>query len=80
MGPRFGRDGVERLGRPPHADELAEETEQLVERAASDATQTVQARDAILLDTTFLTQTEQVDRSVALARARERALTTGESA
>ena len=33
------------------------------------ATQTVQAKDAVLLDTTYLTQAEQVERIVALARA-----------
>jgi hypothetical protein len=32
----------------------------------------VPARDAVLIDTTALTQAEQVDRIVALARARER--------
>ena len=34
-----------------------------------DATQTVQAKDAILVDTTYLTQAEQVERIVALAYA-----------
>ena len=38
-------------------------------RDAQDATQTVQAKDAVLIDTTYLTQPEQVDRIVALARA-----------
>ena len=69
---RARRRLVQRLGRRPADDEIAEETEQLVERDARDATQTVQARDAVLLDTTFLTQPEQVDRIVALARAQER--------
>jgi cytidylate kinase len=41
----------------------------LVQRDAKDATQTVQAKDAVLLDTTFLTQPEQVERIVALAHA-----------
>ena len=35
----------------------------------SDATQTVQAKDAVLIDTTYLTQEEQVERIVALAKA-----------
>jgi cytidylate kinase len=48
---------------------VADETERLVRRDAADATQTVQAKDAILLDTTYLTQEEQVERIVALARA-----------
>jgi cytidylate kinase len=62
----------QRLERSPSDDEIAEETERLVQRDAKDATQTVQARDAILLDTTYLTQAEQVDRIVRLARALER--------
>lgn len=69
---RARRRLVQRLSRQPSDDEIAEETERLVQRDAKDATQTVQARDAILLDTTFLTQAEQVDRIVALARALER--------
>ncbi len=59
----------QRLGRSPGDDEIAEETELLVRRDASDQTQTVQARDAILIDTTSLTQADQVSRIVALARA-----------
>ena len=69
---RARRRLVQRLHRRPTDDEIAEETERLVERDARDATQTVQARDAVLIDTTALTQAEQVDRIVALARARER--------
>jgi cytidylate kinase len=69
---RARRRLVQRLHRRPTEDEIAEETERLVERDARDATQTVQARDAVLIDTTTLTQAEQVDRIVALARARER--------
>jgi len=59
----------QRLGRAPADDEIAEETELLVRRDAADQTQTVQARDSILLDTTYLTQADQVSRIVALARA-----------
>jgi cytidylate kinase len=62
----------QRLGRSPADDEIAEETELLVRRDAADQTQTVQARDAVLLDTTYLTQAEQVARIVALAKAAER--------
>ena len=43
--------------------------DRLVHRDAGDATQTVQAADAVLIDTTYLTQEEQVERIVALARA-----------
>ena len=59
----------QRLGRAPADDEIADETELLVRRDAADQTQTVQARDAILLDTTYLTQADQVARIVALAKA-----------
>jgi cytidylate kinase len=48
---------------------VAEETDRLVQRDARDRTQTVQAPDAVLIDTTYLTQPEQVERIVALARA-----------
>jgi cytidylate kinase len=66
---RARRRLVQRLGRRPQDSEIAEETEALVKRDARDATQTVQAADAVLLDTTYLTQEEQVERIVALARA-----------
>ena len=58
----------QRLGRPAADDEIAQETRLLVERDASDATNTLQARDAVLIDTTYLTQEEQVQRIVALAQ------------
>jgi len=66
---RARRRLTQRLGRRPVDAEIAEETEQLVRRDARDATQTVQAADAVLLDTTYLTQEEQVERIVALAQA-----------
>jgi cytidylate kinase len=66
---RAKRRLVQRLSRKPTDAEVAEETERLVQRDAKDATQTVQARDAILIDTTYLTQGDQVERIVALARA-----------
>jgi cytidylate kinase len=66
---RARRRLVQQLGRSPTDDEIAEETGRLVQRDARDATQTVQAKDAILIDTTFLTQEEQVERIVALAKA-----------
>jgi cytidylate kinase len=66
---RARRRLVQRLGRPPADEEIAAETEALVKRDAADATQTVQAADAVLIDTTYLTQPEQVERIVALARA-----------
>jgi len=66
---RARRRLVQRLGRRPVDAEIAEETEQIVKRDSRDSTQTVQAADAVLLDTTYLTQEEQVERIVALARA-----------
>jgi cytidylate kinase len=67
---RASRRLVQRLSRRPSNEEIAAETELLVQRDSLDATQTIQARDAVLLDTTYLTQAEQVDRIVALANAR----------
>ncbi|GJG88527.1 cytidylate kinase [Gemmatimonadetes bacterium T265] len=66
---RARRRLLQEHGRAPSDAEIAAETDRLVQRDARDATQTVQARDAVLLDTTFLTQSEQVDRIVSLARA-----------
>jgi cytidylate kinase len=66
---RARRRLMQRLGRHPSDQEIAEETDLIVHRDAKDATQTVQSTDAILIDTTFLTQEDQVERIVALARA-----------
>jgi cytidylate kinase len=67
---RARRRLVQRLGRRPADDEIAAETELIVQRDARDATRTLQAPDAVLIDTTYLTQEEQVDRIVALAGAK----------
>jgi len=66
---RARRRLTQQLDRRPSDVEIAEETERLVKRDSRDATQTVQAKDAVLIDTTYLTQPEQVDRIVALAKA-----------
>jgi cytidylate kinase len=66
---RARRRLIQRLGRHPSEDEIAEETDLIVHRDARDATQTVQATDAVLIDTTFLTQEDQVERIVRLAKA-----------
>lgn len=66
---RARRRLVQRLERRPTDEEIAEETDRLVHRDAQDALQSVAARDAVVLDTTYLTQQEQVERIVALARA-----------
>ncbi len=65
---RARRRLIQRLGRQPSDDEVAEEVDALVQRDAKDEAQTVQAADAVLIDTTYLTQEEQVDRIVALAK------------
>jgi cytidylate kinase len=65
---RARRRLTQQHGRAPTDAEIAEETERLVQRDAKDATQTVQAKDAVLIDTTYLTQAEQVERIVSLAR------------
>jgi cytidylate kinase len=69
---RARRRLTQRLARRPSDEEIAAETERLVQRDARDATQTVQAKDAILIDTTYLTQEEQVERIVALVRVLQR--------
>jgi cytidylate kinase len=66
---RARRRLIQQLQRSPTDEEIAEETDRLVRRDARDAQQTGQAADAVLLDTTYLTQEEQVDRIVALANA-----------
>lgn len=66
---RARRRLLQRLQRVPSEDEIAEETDRLVRRDAHDAPQTVPARDAVVVDTTYLTQSEQVERIVTLARA-----------
>lgn len=66
---RARRRLIQRLGRAPTDPEIAEETDRLVHRDANDAQQTIQAPDAVLVDTTYLTQADQVDRIVALAQA-----------
>jgi cytidylate kinase len=66
---RARRRLVQRLQRSPSDQEIAEETDRLVHRDASDAQQTGQAPDAVLLDTTYLTQEDQVERIVALVNA-----------
>lgn len=66
---RARRRLIQTLGRAPSDAEIAEETDRLVHRDARDAQQSGQAGDAVLLDTTYLTQEDQVDRIVAIANA-----------
>jgi len=65
---RARRRVKQRLERMPSDEEIAAEVEALVQRDLKDEAQTQQAKDAVLIDTTFLTQAEQVERIVALAR------------
>lgn len=74
---RARRRLIQRLGRRPTDDEVAEEVEALVARDAQDATQSAPAPDAITIDTTTVTQDEQVERIVALARATRERLLSG---
>lgn len=64
---RARRRLIQRLERAPTDDEIAAETDRLVKRDAADATQSAAASDAVLVDTTYVTQSEQVERIVALA-------------
>jgi cytidylate kinase len=55
-------------GAAPTESQIVADTELLIARDARDSLHTIQAPDAVLLDTTDLTQEEQVRRIVALAR------------
>ena len=67
---RARRRIVQRTGRAPVPAELAEEVAALEARDALDAAQSVQAPDAVVIDTSGIPQEEQVHRIVALAAAR----------
>jgi len=57
-------------GTPASEKLLDDETIRIMERDARDAKQTVPASDAVTIDTTALTQAEQVAQIVALAEER----------
>ena len=59
-------------GTPTSQQLLDDETIRIKERDARDAKQTVPAHDAVTIDTTALTQPEQVDQIVNLAKERVR--------
>lgn len=65
---RARRRLLQRLNRAPMEDEIVSEAEALKMRDAKDAAQTQQAADAMVIDTTHLTQDEQVDRIVEMAK------------
>ena len=66
---RARRRLLQRLGREGTASELDEEAARLAKRDALDAVQTVPAPDAAMLDTTDMSQAEQVRQIIDLARA-----------
>lgn len=66
---RARRRLVERLHREPARDEVAEETTKIVLRDEMDAAQSARAPEAVVIDTTRLTQSEQIERIVELACA-----------
>src|SRR6266576_6992619 len=59
-------------GTPTSQQQLDDETIRLNERDARDARQTVPAGDAVIIDTTTLTQPEQVEQIVNLWEQRSR--------
>ena len=67
-GERARRRLLERLHRSPTDDEIAEETGKIVQRDEMDAAQSVRAGDAITIDTTHISQAEQIRQIVELAR------------
>ncbi|MEX1186799.1 MAG: (d)CMP kinase [Gemmatimonadaceae bacterium] len=66
---RARRRLLQRLGREGTESELDEETAKLAKRDVLDAVQTVPAPDAVILDTTDMSQAEQVRQIIDLARA-----------
>jgi cytidylate kinase len=65
---RARRRVLERTGREPSEEELFDETARILLRDEMDASQSVKAADAVVIDTTRLTQPEQIARIVELAR------------
>ena len=57
-------------GTPPSEQMLDDETIRINERDARDARQTVTAADAVVIDTTGLTQQDQVEQIVSLSKTR----------
>jgi cytidylate kinase len=67
-GERARRRLLERLNRMPTDDEIAEETGKIVLRDEMDAAQSVRAPGAVVIDTTHLSQAEQIGQIVEMAR------------
>jgi cytidylate kinase len=66
---RARRRVIQRGVATPSDEAIAEEMVALISRDARDAAQSVQAADAVLIDTSDITQAEQIAHIVALARA-----------
>ncbi|MEO7501222.1 MAG: (d)CMP kinase [Gemmatimonadaceae bacterium] len=65
---RARRRLLERTGREPTEEELFDETARILLRDELDASQSVKAPDAVVIDTTRLTQPEQIAKIVSLVR------------
>jgi cytidylate kinase len=68
---RARRRVLERTGREPTEEETFDETARILLRDEMDEAQSVKAADAVVIDTTRLTQAEQIARIVELARKKE---------
>ena len=66
---RAFRRVLERTGREPTEEELFDETARILLRDEMDASQSEKAADAVTIDTTELTQADQIAQIVKLARA-----------
>ncbi len=64
------RRRLRQRGEELEAQAVADETERIAGRDARDAAQTLPAKDAVVMDTTALTQAEQLEKIVTLARER----------
>ena len=67
-GERARRRVLERTGRDPSEEELFDETARILLRDELDASQSVKAANAVVIDTTRMTQAEQIAMIVQLAR------------
>ncbi|HKS04726.1 MAG TPA: (d)CMP kinase [Gemmatimonadaceae bacterium] len=65
---RARRRLIQRDGRSPSDDEITAESTMLTERDSRDSAQSAPANDAVHIDTTSMSQQEQIDRIVSLAR------------
>jgi cytidylate kinase len=69
---RARRRVLERTGRAPTEEEIFDETARIMLRDELDAAQSVKAADAVTIDTTQLTQAQQIAKIVELAESLNR--------